>query len=230
MSTRQTVLRFLTFRATRAEMCSFRERRFLFAGLIGTWAVGMGRYWDDPGAHLIQHLGMGSIIYVFVMAFLIWLAVAPYGVGDWHYDHVLTFVSLTSFPAIFYAVPVELFLSIDTAAAVNAWFLAIVAAWRMALLIFFLVRFTQLGYFTVWVTALLPVCLIIVALTFLNLERAVFELMGGIRNATSKDTAYIILILLTVLSVYGAVPLLLAYIAAIIYRRRQSGRRTDLRG
>ena len=53
-------------------MLQFDKTHFI-AGLIGTWIVGMGRYWDDPSAKLLQHLGMGSVIYIFVLAAFIWL-------------------------------------------------------------------------------------------------------------------------------------------------------------
>ena len=43
------------------------------------------------------------------------------------------FVGLTALPGWLYAVPVERFLPLDTAQAVNAGFLALVAAWRVAL-------------------------------------------------------------------------------------------------
>lgn len=59
-----TLLKLLTFRLTRSEMMDFKMSHFVF-GLIGTWIVGMGRYWDDPGAKLMQHLGLGSVIYIF---------------------------------------------------------------------------------------------------------------------------------------------------------------------
>ena len=46
----KTALRFLTFRASRDELLA-PDRRHLAFGLACTWVVGMGRYWDDPGAH-----------------------------------------------------------------------------------------------------------------------------------------------------------------------------------
>jgi hypothetical protein len=30
-----------------------------------------GAYWDDPGAHLLQRLGVGSVINVFALSFLL---------------------------------------------------------------------------------------------------------------------------------------------------------------
>ena len=134
-STLKSIVRLLTFKSTREEMLQFGKMHFL-AGLIGTWIVGMGRYWDDPEAKLLQHLGLGSVIYIFVLAVLIWLIVLPFKVEKWSYFTVVTFISLTSFPAVFYAIPVERFLSIGAANSINVWFLAIVAAWRLGLLFF----------------------------------------------------------------------------------------------
>lgn len=201
-------------------MLGFSKKHFQI-GLVGTWLVGMGRYWDDPGAHLLQHLGLGSVIYIFVLALLIWLVIKPFFVEKWDYFTVLTFISLTSFPAILYAIPVERFMSIENAAALNAWFLAIVAAWRLGLLYYFLKKFTQLSHGYILVGTLLPMTAIISALTALNLERAVFNIMGGIRNSTSADEAYKILISLTVISVAAFIPLLIAYLTAIYLRYKK---------
>ena len=201
-------------------MLQFNKKHF-FAGLFGTWLVGMGRYWDDPKASLLQHLGLGSVIYIFCLSFFIWLIVFPLLVEKWKYFTVLTFISLTSFPAALYAIPVERFMSVNHAGTVNLWFLLIVALWRLLLLIFFLSRYTRLGPGYITVVALLPVCLIIVTLTALNLERAVFDLMGDISDGTSHDAAYAVLVGLTILSAILAVPLLLGYIACIVKRRHQ---------
>ena len=113
-----TIIRLLTFRLTRAEMLQLNSRHFI-AGLIGTWIVGMGRYWDDKDASLIQHLGLGSVIYIFILAGFIWLILKPFLVDNWTYFIVLTFVGLTSFPAIFYSIPVERFSPIKTANTIN---------------------------------------------------------------------------------------------------------------
>jgi hypothetical protein len=214
-----TVFRLLTFRTTREEFGRL-DMGHLAVGLTGTWMVGVGRYWDDPGAKLIQHLGLGSVIYVFCLAAIIWLIVKPFFVQEWSYYTVLIFITMTSFPGIIYAIPVERFLDIDTAASINVWFLAVVALWRLALLYFFLIRFTRLPFIYITIATLLPVCLIIVTLTYLNLERAVFQIMGGIREKTSNDAAYAILNLLSVLSVLLAGPLLLSYAVAIVTRWR----------
>src|SRR4029453_14039750 len=103
---------------------------------------------------------------------LLWLLIWPLRPKAWSYYNVLTFVSLTSPPAILYAIPVEQLINLDTARTLNVWFLAIVASWRVALLIFYLKRHAQLRPFSIAIAALLPLTLIVTTLTALNLERA----------------------------------------------------------
>lgn len=210
MSLLKTIIRLLTFKLTRDEMLQFNRKHFI-AGLIGTWMVGIGRYWDDEGASLLQHLGLGSVIYIFVLAAFIWLIVKPFYVENWSYFTVVTFIGLTSFPAILYAIPVEKFVTIRAANTINVWFLAIVAIWRLLLLNFFLKRFTKLSYGNIITVTLMPICLIISTLTALNLHRVVFNIMGGLRDPNAHDDSYFILILLTGISAILTIPLLLAY-------------------
>ena len=189
-------------------------------GLFATWIVGMGRWWDDPEAHLLQHLGLGSVLYVLVLAFLLWLLIKPLGPKDWSYQGVLTFVALTSPPAILYAIPVERFLDLDAARQVNVWFLAFVAAWRVGLLAFYLRRLAQLPWYGVVVATLLPLTVIVSVLTALNLERAVFDVMSGLRaEGTAGDQAYGVLIALTLFSTILVGPLLLVYLLTWYARR-----------
>jgi len=208
MSIFRTIIRLLFLKLTKEEMLSFTNGHFI-AGLIGTWVVGMGRYWDDPGAKLLQHLGLGSVIYIFVLAFFIWIIVKPYLVENWNYFTVLTFISLTSFPAIFYAIPVERFVTMETANTINVWFLAIVAFWRLILLYYFIHHFTRLSILDILTITFMPICVIITALTMLNLHRVVFNIMGGLRSATPHDSAYEVLIFLTIGSMILVIPLLI---------------------
>ncbi len=198
-------------------MLQLNSRHFI-AGLIGTWVVGMGRYWDDKGASLLQQLGLGSVIYIFILAGFIWLILKPFLIDKWTYFIVLTFIGLTSFPAIFYAIPVERFFSIQTANTMNVWFLAIVAAWRLGLLYYFLKHFTKLSAGNIITVTLMPICLIISVLTMLNLHRVVFEIMGGIREPTPHDSSYFVLMLLTGISAILTLPLLIAYAVGIYFR------------
>lgn len=221
MTTLDTIIKLLSFNLSREEMLQFNKKHFI-AGLVGTWIVGMGRYWDDPKATLLQHLGLGSVIYIFTLAAFIWLIIKPFKVKDWNYFTVLTFISLTSFPAIFYAIPVERFFPVGIANTMNVWFLAIVAAWRLGLLYHFLKRFTKLSPGNILTVTLMPICLIISTLTVLNLHRVVFEVMGGIRNPSPHDSSYLILMLLTGISMFLTIPLLIAYVVGIYSNRKKS--------
>ncbi len=218
----RTIWRLLTFRISREEMLQFNRKHFI-AGLIGTWVVGIGRYWDDEGASLLQHLGLGSVIYIFLLALFIWLIIKPFLIDQWSYFTVVTFISLTSFPAIFYAIPVEKFYSMETANSINVWFLAIVATWRLGLLFQFLKVFTRLNLLNIITVTLMPICLIITTLTILNLHRVVFDVMGGRRNSTPHDGAYLVLVALTTISALLIIPLLVTYGVAV-YNARNAKR------
>ncbi len=220
MSLFNTLIKLLTFKITRKEMLKFNMKHF-YLGLVGTWLVGMGRYWDDTGANLMQDLGLGSVIYIFVLALFIWLILLPFKIDNWSYFIVLTFIGLTSFPAIFYAIPVEKFLSIETSNTINVWFLAIVAAWRLALLYYFLKHFTKLSTGNIITVTLMPICIIISILTLLNLHRVVFNIMGGMRNPTPHDSSYMVLMLLTGISLFLSIPLLISYGVGIYNRRKK---------
>jgi hypothetical protein len=204
-------LRLLSFRSTGEELRRFGGKHLAF-GLLCTWAVGMGRYWDNPRASLPQHFGIGSVAYIFILALLLWVVALPLRPKSWTYFRVLTFVSLVSPPAILYAIPVERAFSLGAANSLNAWFLGLVAAWRVALLFFYLRRLGALSWVAVVAVSLLPLALMVVALTLLNLERVVFDFMGGFRDRSPNDTAYVILFALSVLSFYLFVPLLICYI------------------
>ena len=216
--------RVLTFRAGREELDRL-DRNDLALGLAATWLVGMGRYWDDPDARLLQHLGLGSVVYVFALSLLLWLVIWPLGPRrGWSYEKVLTFVALVAPPAILYAIPVERFLALEIARSVNVWFLATVAAWRVALLVHFLRVAGGLPAFRIAVGSLLPLTLLVAALAALNLERAVFRIMGGLRGGTANDGAYLVLLVITFFSTWAFAPLLIAYVSlvTITVRRRRA--------
>ena len=56
------IARILTFRATLADFERL-ENRHLAVGLVAAWLVGMGRYWDNPRVGVLQHAGVGSVVY-----------------------------------------------------------------------------------------------------------------------------------------------------------------------
>ena len=214
-----TAARLLTFRLTAEEFRGFRAAHLLF-GLACTWVVGAGRWWDDPRAGALQHTGLGSVVYVFVLAGLLWVVALPLRPRRWSYRHVLTFVALTAPPAALYAIPVEMLYGMEAARGLNALILFFVASWRVALLLFYLRRHARLRAFPAVVAALLPIVAIVFTLTVLNLERAAFETMGGLRGErTANDTAYAYLTLLTYLSVLLLPLLVIAYTYLIVQAR-----------
>jgi hypothetical protein len=214
--------RLLTFRSSRAQMLEL-GRKQLWAGLLVTWVVGMGRWWDDPGASLLQKLGIGSVIYAFVLALVLWVVVLPLRPQDWSYRRVLTFVTMTAPPAILYAIPVERLFDLHTAGRLNVWFLALVASWRVALLVHFFVVLPRIGAFKAVIAALLPLTAIVTVLTILNLHRVVFSIMGGIADAerSAHDAAYGVLVGLTLISTTLSPLLLVIYLGAIIHAHRR---------
>ena len=209
----------LLFKPVKPDLTNYWSLYFGW-GLLVTWIAGIGRYWDHPNADLWQYPGLGSVAYVFVLAFLIWIFTVPLKPEHWSYGKVLIFVMLTSPPAWLYAIPVEKFLSMRNAQSANAWFLAAVAAWRVALLLLFLRRGGGLTWPAVIVAGLLPLVLIVTGLTALNLEKAVFEIMGGIRNQTPHDVSYVFLIVITTFSVVISPVLLIIWLVQVGRARR----------
>lgn len=214
--------RFLTFRKVDWSE-EGGENRYLAIGIVSAWLAGMGRYWDNPRADLWQHLGLGSIVYVFALALLLWLLILPLGPRNWRYKQVATFVGLTAPPGILYAIPVERFLPLEMASAVNVWFLALVALWRVALLFLHLRRTAGLSPGAVAVAGLLPLVLVVSALAFLNLEHVIFRIMAGLaaEERTANDAAYAVLLLITAAS-YAIAPFLVVGYGWLIWARRRS--------
>lgn len=188
---------------------------YLTWGLFWTWVAGMGRYWDNPKAEWWQTLGLGSIAYIFTLALVLWLIVLPLKPKNWTYRNILIFLSLTSLPAVLYAIPVERFMPLAQAQAANAWFLGIVATWRVLLLCFFLKRVAQLRGVTIAIACLLPLTLIVTTLAALNLEHVVFNIMAGNDRiaGTGNDSAYMVVVLLTWISIMAAPFLAVAYVS-----------------
>lgn len=217
----RTQLDFLLFRPVRISVREDFWTWFPFV-LAVTWLVGMGRYWDHPSAEPWQYLGLGSVAYIFCLATLLFFIVWPLRPSNWEYRGVLVFVGLTSLPAALYAVPVERFVDLDTAKSINAWFLAAVAAWRVALLLRYLNKSAELGWFLVATVTILLLSGIVVTLSMLNLEHVVFDLMAGIRdeNASANDSAYLVVVSLAFFSMFAFPVALIAYLAAVVRRQQ----------
>ncbi len=175
----------------------------------------------DIGTIPEQYLGLGSVIYIFVLSLIIWLVLLPLKPLQWNYKNVLLFISLTSPPAILYAIPVERYMSLESAQLANVWFLAIVAIWRVLLFFKYLTNSAKLSGLCVLVATLLPLTLIVTLLTVLNLEHVVFKLMAGLEESekSANDSAYLVLLLITYFSVMAS-PVLLSLYGWLIFKRR----------
>ncbi len=221
----RTQLRFLLFRPIHVDL----RRQFwpwlVFVFLV-SWAVGVGRYWDHPAAASWQYLGAGSVAYVLCLAVLIYLVVWPLRPDNWQFRSVVIFVGMTALPAILYAIPVEKLVQLRTAQLINAWFLGIVAAWRVALFVRYLLTYPKLGWFLTITVTVLMLSGIVASLSLLNLEHVVFDLMAGIRaeDASAHDTAYLVVLTLTVFALYAFPVALILYVAGIVSRRQHRQR------
>lgn len=216
----RTTARLLTFRASEQEMLGL-GRRHLGVGLLFAWACGIGRFWDHPQPHPLQVLGLGSVIYVIALSLLLWVLVGLPGAKSWGLLRLTAFVSLTSPPALLYAIPVERWVSFDLARQLNVGFLAVVAAWRVALYARYVWVVGRPGWLRFIVAMLLPLSLIIVALVSLNLDHVAFNLMAGLHEEPLPDPradAYGVLFLAGLLS-YFAFPITgTAWLVAVLVR------------
>ena len=218
----------LSLRFSRSDLAQLRPAHLVF-GLLVAWAVGLGRYWDHPHPYAFQSLGVGSLAVLGVLGLLLYVLLAPLRPRAWSLLHLYTFLALTALPGLVYAIPVERHLELEQAQTVNAWFLAAVAAWRVAMLVTYLRRWAGLEGWVLTVGLLLPLSLVITTLTVLNLEQVVFLVMSGERELSPNDTAFEVLVDLTFVSV-AAFPFLLIGYGVAVYRRRRSARKRARRG
>lgn len=208
----------LLFQATENQILGLGWKHLAF-GLISTWLVGMGRYWDSPRAEPLQHLGLGSVIYVFLLAAFLWLVVRPLKPKNWTYFNLLIYITLTSPPAALYALPVEKWIGLDAAIDANLNFLWIVATWRVALLVRYLFKVAELRGITLITAATGPIFLILFSLTALNLHKVVFDFMGGFHHRPgAEDAAYGSLVVVTLVTYAVSIPLAVIYII-LVFRK-----------
>lgn len=212
-------LRILGLRFSRSDLASLGPRHLVY-GLLVTWAAGLGRYWDHPDPYLLQALGLGSLAVMVALAAFLYAILLPLRLERWSFVHLLTFLSLTALPALLYAIPVERFLPLDQARTWNVAFLALVALWRIAMLERYLAAWTGLPGLLRFAVLLLPLALIVAALTLLNLEKALFDVMAGLREeGTGNDAAYQVLFVISAFS-YLASPVLVAFYGFAVWQRR----------
>ncbi len=200
---------FLTFRSS--PVAEADHNPFLTCAMGITWIAGIGRYWDHPDPLWWQSAGLGSVVYSFVFAAMLWIVGLPMRIRGWSYAGMLLFVCMTSAPALLYAIPVERFLAPSAAADVNFWFLFVVALWRLLLLMRFFALPCELGGGGVVVT-LLPVSLIVIGLVAFGLHQQTFAIMAHADAERAPHAGATDAVQSMVwASAIAAVPLLVAY-------------------
>ena len=168
--------RFLLFRPIHVR----REDRlpFLALALLVTWAAGFGRYWDAADPEPWQRLGLVSVAYVFVLGLIIHFVVWPFHPERWTVVGNWLFAAMTSLPACLYAIPVERFMAPEAAIRTNEYFLLVVAAWRVALLLRHMVVVGGIHLGAACVTLVMSLSVVLTSLSVMGLESVTFEIMG----------------------------------------------------
>jgi len=191
--------------------------------LFVSWVVGIGRYWDHPSAHPLQYIGLGSVLYIGILALILKWIIEPLAPERCSYRVVFVFVGMTSLPAMLYAIPVERFMSLENAQLANVWFLAVVATWRVLLLWRFLSRAMRLTGLAIIVALLLPLSGIVASLALFNLEHVVFDIMSGLRpeQQSGNDDAYSVVVVMSILATVTFPFTLLTYWILLRLRKRQ---------
>lgn len=204
--------RMLTFRPFRPRIQEYGWCYLLF-GLACAAVAGAGRYWDHPRAETWQYFGLGSVIYCFALAMLLYLFILPLRPKNWSYWNVLIFVSMTSPPALLYALPTELVFTPDTAQGINLVFLAVVSFWRVALLIDFLKGAAKLHTVAALVGAFTPILLVISFLSIINVLPMVMQGMAGNQQQETSPgaEAEVVVAVIAFLGWYAFPIVLLAY-------------------
>ncbi|MEM9752901.1 MAG: hypothetical protein AAF916_05895 [Planctomycetota bacterium] len=213
--------RVLTLRFDAADIASLGAVH-LALGTLAVWAVGVGRYWDSPRAEVLQKFGIGSLIYVPVLAGLLWFVAGALNPERGGYVKLLTFLTLTAPPAAIYAIPIEWWVSMPKAQNLNAWALGVVAVWRVAMYARYLHVWNRLPALPLTIALLLPITGIVVALAMLNLEHVVFNIMGGLGQSepSAADQRYGIVVGLAFLSIYLAPLLFVLWLVVALARSK----------
>lgn len=184
------LLRFLTFRATPEIYDRFGVEHAIL-GFATTWLVGIARNWDYPEAPEFARMGLGSLAYILILAFVLFVMAWPISYEKRNYWHVLTGISMTAAPGLVYGVPVEMFMSTEGAQGANLIFLLVVASWRVGLASHYLFKGCENGIREVLAILLLPISLIILALVWTGRAGYVMQLMGGLRRDHSAPNAIV---------------------------------------
>jgi hypothetical protein len=209
-------VRLLTYRSTPEELHGL-DNSHLALGLAATWLVGVGRNWHAPHASWIHHAGLASLLYVAALSLALWLLYLPLRPEAWTFRRTLTFMSLLSPPAILQAIPLRDFLDYREELVLGAWLLGAITFWRTALFLWFLVRSARLRPLEAFLSVLLPLDLIVMALAHYQVRHPIDEFVNAGRSLD-----------VLAMMAFFALPIpLLGYVGVVAYRfvarRRSSG-------
>jgi hypothetical protein len=126
---------------------------------------------------------------------------------------------LTAPLALVYAIPFERFLSAGDATRANLWMLALVALWRVVLM----VRVVSVLYQTSFLSALFLVLLFadtVAVILLSNTELPIIAIMGGIRLSESESILHSTVWLMRVLTVLSWPVWLIGALVVIVRKRR----------
>ena len=190
----QTILGFLCFNAKAIRKIAGNKLATL-AGFLFVISAGFAREYD--GEYLFAepwHLGIPVVASTFaclaMVVLVYWLAYVKQvrNVSFLKtYHSFLNLYWMTAPLAWLYAIPFERFLTAGDATRANLTLLAIVALWRVALMI----RCVQVIYGAKLLTALVPVLLfsdVLMLLAFWLVPSPIIAIMGGVRLSDSENT------------------------------------------
>lgn len=152
----------------------------LALGIVGVVIAGIGRWWDDPEASLLQQYGVGSVVYSLLLALVVLASISPFN-PKIPYRAVLGMVCFTSLPALLYAIPVEKFMTATNATIYNAAALGIVATYRVSLLAWFHAKVVQIRWWQNVLAILFTISFIGAGVFIFGYAPKILETMGGMR-------------------------------------------------
>lgn len=208
--------RLLTFRLSREEFAAFTPAHLVF-GLLCCWLAGIGRFWGTPDLPWTAHLGLGSLVYPWLLALVVAVLIHP--LTAWRgvpYLSVVAFIALTGPIAFAYAPLTPEAFGVEGASVLRAGAMSVVSAWRLALLAWFLVHLAGLSWFEAGVVLALLLTGLVSSLVALNLDGAIFNLMRGMAPAqTIADDSYALLVGLGLLALLALPVTGLSYLSLL---------------
>ncbi len=178
-------LRVLTFTASPEELLSIGKREYFF-GLGLVWLAGMGRYWHDLHANWVSKTGFSGICYVVLLGTFLWILFALVGARNLKFGRLIIFICMTAPPALLYALPVEMVVPAFYAEWTNILSLLFVSIWRVALLVWFIRKTTELSPMRTGVAVFLPLSCIICITALSGAVVSIFSQKGGTARELRK--------------------------------------------